>query len=162
MTPASERLNPYASFLGERDPLEALAHTADHLRQMISTLEATRLVRRPAPAKWSIRDILCHLADSEIVFGFRLRQTAAEAHHVIQPFDQDAWAAPAAKLDAHAALDAFAAIRTWNLLFVHAVIPGALDKPVTHPERGTMTFQAIVETMAGHDINRTRQIEALA
>ena len=81
MTLASERLNPYASFLGERDPLEALAHTADHLRQMISTLEATRLVRRPAPAKWSIRDILCHLADSEIVFGFR----AAMAVFAVRP-----------------------------------------------------------------------------
>jgi uncharacterized damage-inducible protein DinB len=162
MPRTSERLNPYAPLLGERDPFEVLDHTADHLRQITTAVEASQLARRPAPGKWSIRDILCHLADTEIVFGFRLRQTMAEAHHVIQPFDQDAWAAPAAHLDARAALDAFAAIRTWNLLFARAVIPGALEKPVTHPERGTMTFQAILETMAGHDVNHTRQIDALA
>jgi hypothetical protein len=95
------------------------------------------------------------------VFGFRLRQTAAEEHHVIQPYDQGVWAAPYARMDARDALAAFSAVRRWNLLFLQAVRPAALSKPVTHPERGAMTFRTIIETMGGHDINHLRQIERL-
>jgi hypothetical protein len=40
--------------------------------------------------------------------------------------------------------------------------PEAFAKPVSHPERGTMTFQAIVETMGGHDLNHLGQIERIA
>jgi hypothetical protein len=38
----------------------------------------------------------------------------------------------------------------------------AANKPVTHPERGTMTFQTIVETMAGHDLNHLAQLKKIA
>jgi hypothetical protein len=159
--PQPAALNPYASFLGEKDPFRIITTTAPTLAAIAGRTSEERLTRSPAPGKWSIREILCHLADCEIVFGFRLRQTAAEASHVIQPFDQDAWQTPYPSLSAQDAVAAFAAIRQWNLLFLKAVPGGTLFKTVTHPERGTMTFATIVETMAGHDLNHLRQIEAL-
>ena len=156
-----DRLNPYARFLGAAEPLEILRSTAATLTTLISDASSEQLVRRPAAEKWSVRDILCHLADTELVFGFRLRQTVAEPHHVIQPYDQGVWANHTSAISPSEAVDAFAAIRAWNLLFIDAVGPAASPKPVTHPERGLMTFGHIVETMAGHDINHTVQIRAL-
>jgi hypothetical protein len=161
MQQASEQLNPYVRFLGEADLFAVLEGTASHLSSLLDGLSVERLVRRPAPEKWSAREILCHLADTEMVFACRLRQTAAEAHHVIQTFDQDRWAAPYGELTAQDALDAFRAARRWNLLFVQAMGPAVLTRPVTHPERGVMTFQAILETMAGHDVNHLNQLAAL-
>jgi hypothetical protein len=158
--PATE-LNPYAKFLGDARPHDVLDMTPITIARLIRNSDNAALERSPAPGKWSIRDILCHLADCEITFAFRLRQTAAEAHHRIQPFDQDAWASPYAKLDARDALESFAALRRWNMLFIRAVGVEAESKPVQHPERGEMTFKTIVETMAGHDINHLRQIEDL-
>jgi hypothetical protein len=116
----------------------------------------------PAPGKWSPAEILCHLADCEIAFAFRLRQTLAEDHHILQPFDQDDWAALYPKISAEQALSAFAALRTWNLILIQNAPPENFNKPVTHPERGTMTFGTIVETMAGHDLNHLAQLQRFA
>jgi uncharacterized damage-inducible protein DinB len=158
--PATE-LNPYAGFLGDARPHDVLEKTGITIARLIRNSDAGQLTRAPAPGKWSIRDILCHLADTEITFAFRLRQTVAETHHVIQPFDQEDWSRSYGTLEAHDALDAFTAIRRWNLLFIRAVGAAAESKPVLHPERGEMTFRTIIETMGGHDINHLRQIEKL-
>ena len=161
MSPSATELNPYAGFLGDAPPHDVLEMTAVTIARLIRNSEPEQLTRAPAPGKWSIRDILCHLADTEITFAFRLRQTISEAHHVIQPFDQESWARPYGTLDARDALDAFTAIRRWNLLFIRAVGTAAESKPVRHPERGEMTFRTIIETMGGHDVNHLRQIESL-
>jgi len=155
-------MNPYASHLGNRTPLSVISGTPLVLAGWVDTLGAERLEKNPAPGKWSARDILCHLADCELVFGFRLRQTLAEDHHIIQPFDQDRWAKSYSSFDAATALATFSALRTWNLALIESAKPSDLSKPVSHPERGTMTFETIVETMAGHDRNHIQQIEAIA
>jgi hypothetical protein len=95
------------------------------------------------------------------VFAFRLRQALAEDHHVVQPFDQDLWAAPYSGYEAHAALVTFAAVREWNLALISSLPPTAFAKPLTHPERGQMSFKVVIETMAGHDLNHLGQIEAI-
>jgi hypothetical protein len=155
-------VNPYASSLGPRDPREVIASTADRLRELLDSLGESRADQSPAPGKWSVREILCHLADCEIVFAFRYRQTLAEPHHVIQPFDQDLWASNYAAYDAQSALAVFTAVRNFNLKLIESLPPEAFSKPVSHPERGSMTFQSIVETMGGHDLNHIGQIERIA
>jgi hypothetical protein len=95
------------------------------------------------------------------VFAYRLRQTLAEPHHVIQPFDQDLWARNYAAYDAPSALAVFTTVRDFNTRLIASLPSEALSKPVSHPERGTMTFQTIVETMAGHDLNHIAQIEKI-
>jgi hypothetical protein len=155
-------VNPYATYLGSQDPFTVIAQTPSRLSSLLDTLGRERAGRAPAPGKWSPRHILCHLADTELAFAFRIRQALAEPHHVIQPFDQDKWAAPYNAFEARAAVDAFAAIRKWNIALIGTVPAAAFSKPLTHPERGQMTFQTLVETMAGHDLNHLRQLEALA
>ena len=155
-------MNPYAVHLGERAPAAVISDTARRLAHLLDTVGPNRVNASPAPGKWSVRDILSHLADSEVVFAFRLRQTLAEDHHVIQPFDQDQWGKPYAAYSAATALATFSALREWNLELIRSVNPAELQKPVTHPERGAMTFQTVIETMAGHDLNHIQQIERIA
>ena len=155
-------MNPYASHLGNRNPQEVIAATSGQLASFIRTLGPERSDQSPAPGKWSVREIICHLADCEIVFAYRLRQALAEDHHVIQPFDQDKWAKIYAAYDAPAALAVFSSVRRWNIAFIDALNPDAFTKRLTHPERGEMQFKVLIETMAGHDINHLGQIEAIA
>jgi hypothetical protein len=155
-------MNPYASHMGDKAPLDVITDTPRRLAHLMETIGPERMETPPAPGKWSARDIVAHLADSEVAFGFRLRQTLAEDHHIIQPFEQDLWAKSYPTCDARMALAALSALRAWNVALIRSAKPADLAKPVTHPERGTMTFQSIVETMAGHDRNHIKQIEAIA
>jgi hypothetical protein len=156
-------LNPYAKFLDGRDPVPVLFATALHLRRVTAPFSVEQVDQRPAPDKWSIREIVAHLADCEIVFAFRLRQTLApaldEPHAIIQPFDQEIWAQRYVAYNLAAALDLFQSLRDWNLRFLTTVKEADRHRITTHPERGTMTFWTIIETMGGHDINHIYQIE---
>lgn len=155
-------LNPYAKFLDDRPLTTILSGTSHEIANKLQMIGPERISEPPAPGKWSPAEIVCHLADCEIAFGFRLRQTLAEDHHVLQPFDQEKWAAPYEGIPAKDALAAFSALRQWNLQLIANALPTSGSKPVTHPERGTMTFQTIVETMAGHDLNHLAQLKRIA
>jgi len=106
--------NPYASFLGNRDAKTVIAETPGRLRDLAAKLGAQKIDQAPAPGKWSPREILCHLADCELMFAVRLRQTLAEPHHIIQPFEQDDWAKQYSAFGAEAALTVFYSVRQWN------------------------------------------------
>jgi hypothetical protein len=155
-------LNPYEGFLDGRPLEQILGSTTPEIARVIEALGPEKSMVAPAPGKWSAVEIVCHLADCEIVFGFRLRQTLAEDAPVIQPFDQDKWAATYAGIPAEDALAVFSALRNWNLRLIGASLPAAADRPVTHPERGTMTFLTLAKTMAGHDLNHLGQLQRLA
>jgi hypothetical protein len=154
-------LNPYEGHLDGR-PLEAiLSATPAELERLLAAIGAKNVDVSPAPGKWSPAQIAAHLADCELVFAFRLRQTLAEDAPLIQPFDQDKWAATYTAVPAAQALEVFKALRGWNLRLIGLALPEAAARPVTHPERGTMTFLTIVETIAGHDLNHLGQLEKI-
>jgi len=156
------KLNPYEGFLDGR-PLEViLAETSDKIAAQIKAMGADKLTKEPAPGKWSATEIIAHLAETEVVFAVRLRQTLAEDAPTIQPFDQDKWATTFSGISAQQALEVFAPLRSWNLMLIAAALPQSASRPVIHPERGTMTFLTLVETMAGHDINHLAQLQRLA
>jgi len=158
----TDTANPYAKFLGDRDARDVIAQTPARLAALTATLGPQGLERSLGPGKWRAREILCHLADCELVFAFRLRQALAEPNHVIQPFDQDQWAKPYADLDAQAAIETFSAARRWNVALLAKVSPAEFSKKLSHPERGEMTFRTVVETMGGHDLNHIAQLETIA
>jgi uncharacterized damage-inducible protein DinB len=156
------QINPYEKHLGGQEPIQVLASTSSHIKNMVAGLGPEQVNAAPARGKWSAREIVCHLADCEVVFAYRLRQTLAEDEHVIQPFDQEKFAANYFACQLQEALAVFGAVRTWNLALLRSVSPELHSKPVTHPERGPMTFFTIVETMAGHDMNHLGQLDAIA
>jgi DinB superfamily len=153
--------NPYESFLDGRQLETILNATAGAIEWALGALGPEKSAIPPVPGKWSAAEIVCHLADCEVVFAFRLRQTLAEDSPVIQPFDQDKWAATYPGIPGTAALEVFKALRGWNLRLIGASLPSGGDRPVTHPERGTMTFHTLVETMAGHDLNHLAQLQRI-
>jgi hypothetical protein len=156
--------NPYDKFLDGR-PLEAiLGDSPGSVASLLEAIGSANASKGPAPGKWSAAEIVSHLADCELAFGFRLRQTLAEDNHTIQPFDQDKWATGSnySAIGAGQALAAFTALRNWNLQLIERSLPGAANRRATHPERGAMTFQTIVETMAGHDLNHLAQLARIA
>jgi len=100
--------------LGQSDgknPLKVQAATAAKLGRLIRRASAAKLRKRPAPGKWSAGEILAHLADCEIVTGWRMRQILGAPGTPIQPFDQDTWAAAGhyEKRDARKSLEQFRA-----------------------------------------------------
>jgi hypothetical protein len=158
--------NPYARFVANdparRSVPEILAASPAQLTALVDAIGPQRIQVAPAPGKWTPAEILCHLADCEIAFAFRLRQALAEDHHILQPFDQEKWAATYSGIPAEQALVVFQTNRAWNLTLVKNAPPNAASRVVTHPERGAMTFATLLETMAGHDLNHILQLEKLA
>src|ERR1700730_225007 len=121
-------LNPYASFLGDREPIEIITSTSIQLSKLSETLGTKRMEHSPAPGKWNAREILSHLADCEVVFAFRLRQTLADGTHVIQPFDQDKWAGQYSSYTSAEAMAVFSSVRQWNLVLIRNLPREAFSK----------------------------------
>ncbi len=155
-------LNPYDKFLDGRPVHEILIATPAALAGLIEAIGPEKSATPPAPGKWTAAEIICHLADCEMVFGFRLRQTLAEDNHTVQPFDQEKWGIQYYGIPASQALNVFSAMRGWNLQLLKTISPQDATRKVTHPERGAMTFETIVETMAGHDLNHIGQLQRIA
>jgi hypothetical protein len=153
---------PYASYLAGQDPISVLSATALRLAELSKSLGDSRINQPIAPGKWSPRQIMTHLADCDLAFGFRYRQTLALDNHTVQPFDQDLWAKTYDTYTAEQALATFNALRSWNLALIRSLTPEQLAKPCQHPERGQETLRILIEINAGHDINHLRQLEAVA
>lgn len=153
--------HPYAKFVAGKDPIEMLERTPRLISDLAQEIGETGFEKSYAPGKWSGRFILAHLADCEVAFGFRWRQVAFSPGLTVQPFDQDAWAKNYAKLEAKWALGAFITARLWNIEFLKALPKEAFANKATHPERGELTLQNMIEITAGHDVNHLEQLETL-
>jgi DinB superfamily len=153
-------MNPYMtrilSLLGDRDPIQVLEKTPEHLERL--ELDPGQ---RYAPDKWTAREILCHLADSELAYAFRLRQIAAGVE-IVQPWDQEAWATRYEELSLSLALETFKAARAWNLAWLRGVSQDDWKRIYQHPERGLLSFEQQVRFMAGHDLNHLEQLERIS
>lgn len=145
------------------EPLKVEAGTAKKLERLIKGVPASKLRKRPAPGKWSVAEILAHLADSEVVRGWRMRQILGAPGTPIQAYDQDTWAAAGhyEKRDARKSLEHFRAAREANLMLLKSLRPEQWKHHGMHAERGVETIEQIVHLNAGHDINHTRQIERI-
>jgi uncharacterized damage-inducible protein DinB len=150
---------PYAEALGGRDPGVVIAETPARLAKALEGKATEQLEVRPAPGKWCLREVMAHLADCEIAWGWRLRQALAEEHAVLQPFDQDAWGQVYGAYSYAAAWKCWSAMRGWNVAFVQALNEAEKEKMYTHPERGEERVWTIVEIMAGHDLHHLKVLE---
>ena len=150
-------LNPYAYAAEGMDPVSVMATAPARLAEFVAGLSKEQVEERPGPGKWNVREVVAHLADCEIAFGFRLRQALARVS--IQPFEQDDWAKVYAAYTVEAGLATYAALRAWNVAFIEKLTAEEREVKVTHPERGEMVLWTIVETMAGHDRHHMRLLE---
>jgi uncharacterized damage-inducible protein DinB len=146
-----------------KDSLKVQAATAAKLGRLIQRASAAKLHKRPTPGKWSAGEILAHLADCEIVTGWRVRQILGAPGTSLQAFDQDGWAAAGhyEKRDARKSLEQFRAAREGNLALLKTLTPEQWKHHGTHAERGVETIEHIVRMMAGHDLNHLGQVERI-
>jgi hypothetical protein len=144
--------------------LDAAEKSPKEIAAAVSGLSPAVLRYRSDPAKWCILEILGHLADIEIVYGYRLRQMLADEKPVIAVMDQDAWAKNLGYLDASAPelVALYGLNRHHNLRLLRGLRAGDLDKSAFHPEyQKDVTVARLVEQMAGHGTNHLGQIERL-
>jgi hypothetical protein len=146
--------------LGSRNPLEVMRGTPIALRHAVSGLSAAQLSRVEAPGKWSVRHVVQHLADAELVGGFRFRMILAHDGPELPGYDQDAWATGLhyADSDAEAALADFATLRAANLRVLARATPADLERYMVHSERGKESLGYMIRMYAGHDLVHLRQI----
>ena len=146
-----------------QDALKVQRSTAAKLEKAIRGLTPQQLKWRPEPAKWSITEVLAHLADTEIAGSWRMRSVIGENGVTTQPFDQDAWASvfDYAGRDPHQSLKTFRVLRENNLRMLKEIPPEVWENYGMHLERGKETLAHIVRMFAGHDTNHILQVERI-
>ena len=151
------------SNLAGRDPLEVLGSTPPRLRELVGGRTRDELARTPDPSRWSVVQILAHLADSEIVGAWRFRSILASNGVPVQAYDQDVWAGTFryADADPHASLQLFEVNRAGTLALLARVDPAARANHGMHAERGKETVEHLLRMYAGHDLNHLAQVEML-
>ena len=153
--------HPYAQLLGEREPFVVLEETRKRIPAIAQSLGPEGLKRTYAPGKWTAAQVLAHLADCEIAFGFRVRQIVAEPSLGIQTFDENRWARHYEGLDGLEAAHTFQALRAWNLSLFRLLDAEDLDKAAAHPERGPEKPGVVIRILAGHTLNHLAQLETI-
>ena len=146
-----------------KKPLAVQAATANKLARLIQGVPVSRLRKRPAPDKWSVSEILAHLADTEIVGGFRMRLILGAPGTPIPAFDQDRWVSSGHydKRNPSQSVEQFRTLREANLALHKSLTPEQWKHHGVHAERGVETIDRITQMFAGHDVNHLRQIERI-
>ena len=146
-----------------QDPLKVQSATSKKLERFMTKVSAAKLRKRPVPEKWSISEIMAHLADVEIVVAWRIRSILGAPGTPIQAFDQESWvvAGHYDKRNASESLAQFSAVRAANLALYKSLSPDQWKHCGIHQERGQESVEHIVRMIAGHDINHLKQIEAI-
>ncbi len=144
-----------------RQLLAVQAATAGKLSRLIKGVPLAQLRKRPEPEKWSVSEILAHLADAEIVGGFRLRFILGSPGATIVAYDQDNWVTSGHydKRDPQKSVELFRVLREANLALLKSLKAEQWKLCGVHSERGQESIEHIVRMFAGHDINHLQQIE---
>ncbi|HEY1676181.1 MAG TPA: DinB family protein [Candidatus Sulfotelmatobacter sp.] len=160
---APQYIQRILGYVDGQDAVEVQRTTAAKLKKLIRGLTPRQLRWRPEPGKWSIAEIVAHLADAEIVGSWRMRSIVGEDGITIQPFDQDAWASvfDYQKRDTGRSLETFRVLRENNLAMLKEIPPHIWDNHGMHLERGKETVAHVVRMFAGHDANHLLQVERL-
>jgi len=116
-----------------------------------------------APGKWSIRQIVAHLADAELVGACRLRLVVAEPAPVLTAYDQDAWTRNLdyARRKPKTSLETFRRLRAENHELLRDLPEEVYARMGNHSERGPLTLRELVEGYAQHAEGHARQIQEI-
>jgi hypothetical protein len=146
-----------------QDALKLQAATSKKLERLIKGVSLAKLRKKPAPDKWSVAEIIAHLADSEIVIGWRMRSILGTPGSEVQAYDQNAWNANLHydKRDVRKDLVQHRVNREANLALLKTLTPEQWKQFGIHSERGQESIEHIVKMIAGHDLNHIQQIEGI-
>jgi len=151
------------TFVEGRDALEVLSSSPRRLRTLVETTDPARWEVKPSPDRWSAREVLAHLADVEIVTGWRFRSILAADGVSVQAYDQNVWAGAFkyAEVERAEALATLTAARASLVSLLKRVDPARYEHHGMHEERGRETIPHLMRLIAGHDLNHLSQIDRL-
>ncbi len=160
MKKRSAAVNPYQSFIEGKEPMKVLASTHSRIVSLTEGLTPRQLSKRVSEDKWSIYEIVGHLADVEIVHSGRCRWILFEDNPVLPAFDQAAWTEGwlREKESFKETLERFRVLRQSQMRLFRNLRPGEFRRAGTHSERGTEQLELYILKSAGHDLNHLRQI----
>ena len=151
------------SYVEGKDATAVQRETASALAQLIAGAPVDKLTKRPDPDKWSVAELLAHLADAEIGAAWRYRQMIEHNGGPLSPFDQELWH----KLGNYASasptesLELFRLLRESNLRMFERLTPEQWERYGMHAERGKMSVHDLAQQIAGHDLNHLEQIRKI-
>lgn len=153
---------PYAEYVGERNPVELLTTTLEEYRDAAALLAEASWNQPWAPGKWTMRQVMVHVAQWEMIFGYRVMCAVASPGFTIQMADQDALLTHTVSVDGATAFAAFDGSRRLNIGVIQSLSSADRSTIVTHPEYGPLSVNDLITQMAGHGIHHLKQIrEAL-
>lgn len=146
--------------LGAQNPMDVLPRTADAVRNATAYLTDAELSQPESPGKWSIRQVVQHLADSDLVWGYRVRLVLAQDRPRLTGYDQDLWSERLhyERAPVDEALDRFAVLRRSNLRLLTDASPDDLQRVGVHAERGEESVAHMIRMYAGHDLLHLKQL----
>lgn len=161
---AQQYITRILGYVEGQQPMKVQQATPKKLALLIKGLNKKQLTHKPALDKWSIAEIITHLADAELVGAWRMRQILGSNGTPIAAYDQEVWAKTFnySKCDARTSLETFRAVREANLRMLKALPKNLWDNYGVHQERGKETITRVVQMFAGHDLNHLQQVQALA
>jgi len=161
---APQYIERILGYVEGQDAIKVQRTTAPKLKKLIRGLTPKQLKWKPEPGKWSITEIVAHLADAEIVVSWRMRSAIGQSGITVQPFDQDVWTSvfQYGKRDANQSVEVFRVLRENNLAMLKALPRETWDNYGMHLERGKETISHMARMYAGHDTNHVLQIEGIA
>ena len=163
METAEQYKSRLAGYVEGRDPIQMQQDAPLTIARLIEAVPDSALKTRPAPGKWSVTEILMHLADDELVSSWRYRQMLEHDVPELEGFDQDLWArwGDYTSWDPADALALFRLLRAANLKLFARLTPEQWQRRGVHRERGELTVRDLCSHMAAHDINHIEQIRRI-
>ncbi|MGI9628042.1 MAG: DinB family protein [Longimicrobiales bacterium] len=149
--------------LGDRDPLQYLAELPKAVDDLTSGVDPDVLTTLEAPDKWSVKDVVVHLVDSETIYGYRLRYVVAQPGNALPGYDQERWlrALDYKASDWGLALETLRAHRRWNLDWMTRLTAEEKTRWGDHSERGRETVGHLIRLLAAHDMVHRQQIQRI-
>ena len=160
-------LDPYTARLlnelGDRDPLAVLTELPAWLDRELCEVPYEVLRKPEAPGKWSLLQVVQHLTDSDLVYGYRIRMILIHDNQQMERYDRDAWAEKLRYHDTELddALQELGAQRRRNLRLLRSLTDAELDRVGVHSVRGPESIRTMISLLGGHDLVHRKQIERI-
>jgi hypothetical protein len=160
---ASNYVRALLDLLGSRDPLEVMAELVPWLETRLRGVAEPVLRRPEAPRKWSVVQVIQHLADSDLVAAYRIRMMLSTDRPPLPGYDQDRWAGEFRydQVPLPLALNQLRALRAANLHLWKQLTPEQLERVGLHAERGAESVAHLLRLMGAHDLVHRRQIDRI-
>jgi hypothetical protein len=143
--------------LGERDPLEVYAATTATAAGICDGLDDARWHVPLAAGEWSAAQIVGHLFDVDVVYGFRWRLVLTEDKPAYPGYNEKLWSG-LPRPDPAGLLDAWSGLRAANVALLRAIPRDDWERWGTHGEQGDEQFGLMVDKIAGHDLAHLNQL----